>query len=89
MQPSPVAIVTGASSGIGEATARRLAGDGARVVLAARREDRLTKLKSEIEEAGGTALVVPTDVTDREAVQALADRAKSEYGQIDVLVNTP
>ena len=87
MSDSPVAIVTGASSGIGEATARRLAHDGARVVLAARREDRLNELKSEIEDAGGTALVVPTDVTDREAVQALADKTKSEYGQIDVLVN--
>ena len=89
MPTSPVAIVTGASSGIGEATARRLAADGARVVLAARREDRLNELKSEIEDAGGTALVVTTDVTDRQAVQALADKTKSEYGQIDVLVNTP
>ena len=87
MSSSPVAIVTGASSGIGEATARRLARDGARVVLAARREDRLNELKSSIEADGGTALVVPTDVTDREATQALADRTTSEYGRIDVLVN--
>ena len=87
MPSSPVAIVTGASSGIGAATARRLAADGHRVVLAARREDRLNELKSEIEDAGGVALVVPTDVTDRKAVQTLADQAKSEYGRIDVLVN--
>lgn len=87
MPTAPVAIVTGASSGIGEATARRLAKEGHRVVLAARREERLNELRSEIENDGGSALVVPTDVTDREAVKALAERAKSEYGRIDVLVN--
>jgi len=82
-----VAIVTGASSGIGEATARHLAREGATVVLAARREDQLDKLKDAIEAAGGTALVVPTDVTDRDAVQALAQKAKDAYGRIDILVN--
>lgn len=84
---SKVAIVTGASSGIGEATARILAQDGAAVVLAARREERLQDLNKEIEDVGGRALVVPTDVTDRSAVQALADQTKEAFGRIDILVN--
>ena len=82
-----VAIVTGASSGIGEATARHLAAEGAAVVLAARRVERLNGLKSEIEGDGGRALVVETDVTDRAACQALADAASDAYGRIDILVN--
>ncbi|MEP0546137.1 MAG: SDR family oxidoreductase [Rhodothermales bacterium] len=81
------AIVTGASSGIGAATARALARAGASVALAARREDRLHALRDEIEADGGRALVVATDVTDRAAVQRLADRAKEAFGAIDVLVN--
>ena len=84
---SPVAIVTGASSGIGEATARSLAAEGYRVVLAARRRDRLDALRAEIEAGGGTALVAETDVTDRDACQALADRTLDAFGRIDVLVN--
>ena len=84
---SHVAIVTGASSGIGEATAKTLARRGASVVLAARREGKLTDLKAAIEADGGTALVVPTDVTDRDAVQALAQQTLDAYGRIDVLVN--
>ncbi|WP_251929948.1 SDR family NAD(P)-dependent oxidoreductase, partial [Salinibacter ruber] len=63
-----VAIVTGASSGIGEATAHRLAQDGVSVALAARREERLEALRDEIEAEGGTAIVCPTDVTDRDQV---------------------
>ena len=82
-----VAIITGASSGIGAATARTLADAGAAVVLAARREDRLLDLKDEIEAAGGRALVVPTDVTDRAAVERLAERALDAFDRIDVLVN--
>ena len=82
-----VAIVTGASSGIGEATARLLAREGATVVLAARRRERLEALKAEIEDAGGAALAVPTDVTDRDAVQALARATLDATGRIDVLVN--
>jgi NADP-dependent 3-hydroxy acid dehydrogenase YdfG len=81
------AIVTGASSGIGEATARRLAEAGASVALAARREERLTELKAEIEDAGGTALVQRTDVTDRHQVQALVDATLEAFGSVDVLVN--
>ena len=81
------AIITGASSGIGEATARKLAKEGAAVVLAARREDKLNDLKQEITGAGGKALVVETDVTERGQLEALAKAAKDEYGSIDVLVN--
>jgi len=81
------AIVTGASSGIGEATARALAGAGARVALAARRVERLESLRDDIEGEGGTAVVVETDVTDRDQVQALADEAQSAFGGIDILIN--
>ena len=80
-------IVTGASSGIGEATARHLAGKGASVALAARREERLNELKESIEVDGGTAIVVPTDVTDRAQVRALADATQDAFGSVDVLVN--
>ncbi len=76
-----VAVVTGASRGIGAATARALAGEGARVVLAARRSEALEHLGQEI---GG--LVVPTDVRDPEQVQSLADAAGRELGGIDLLV---
>jgi NADP-dependent 3-hydroxy acid dehydrogenase YdfG len=82
-----VAIITGASSGIGEATAHRLAQEGASVALAARREDRLQSLRNDIEADGGSAIVCPTDVTDRQQVQALADATLDAFGQIDVLVN--
>ncbi|PEN09343.1 oxidoreductase [Longimonas halophila] len=82
-----VIVITGASSGIGEATARLLAEKGARVVLAARREERLNELRDSIEADGGTALVVPTDVTDREAVGHLINTAHETYGRLDVLVN--
>ena len=82
-----VAVITGASSGIGEATARLLARHGATLALAARREDKLDALQSAVEEAGGAALVVPTDVTDCDAVKALAQAALDAYGRIDILVN--
>jgi NADP-dependent 3-hydroxy acid dehydrogenase YdfG len=82
-----VALVTGASSGIGDATARRLAEHGASVVVVARRKDRLDTLVSEIEAAGGTALAVEADITDRDqadrAVQATIDR----FGRLDILIN--
>jgi NADP-dependent 3-hydroxy acid dehydrogenase YdfG len=81
------AIVTGASSGIGDATAHRLAQEGMSVALAARREERLEALKAEIEADGGTALVCPTDVTDRAQVKALAEATREAFGRIDVLVN--
>lgn len=82
-----VAIITGASSGIGEATARRLAESGARVVLAARRVERLEALAADIERREGTALVAPTDVTDERSVQRLARTALDAFGRIDILIN--
>ncbi len=82
-----VVIVTGASSGIGSAIAKLAALHGAKLVLAARREERLRKLADEIRSNGGEAVYRVTDVTKREQVTALAQFAVSAYGQIDVLVN--
>lgn len=82
-----VAVVTGASSGIGEATAERLAALGASVAVLARREDRLNALVERVGEAGGTALAVPTDVRDRDAVEAAAARIADELGVVDLVVN--
>ena len=82
-----VVIITGASSGLGEATAHRLAASGARLMLAARREDRLQELVEKIAQAGGTASYQVTDVADCKQVQALADATLKTYGRIDVLVN--
>ncbi len=80
-----VAVVTGASSGIGEATAQRFAELGAKVALLARRKDLLDNLAERITGKGGTALVVPTDVTDREAVLAAAERITAELGAVDLV----
>lgn len=82
-----VAVVTGASAGIGEATAVALAQRGAKVVLAARRQDRLAALADRIERAGGTALAVRCDVTDPEQLAALPSVVKEAFGPCDVLVN--
>lgn len=82
-----VAIITGASSGIGAATAKKLAQSGIRVMLGARREDRLLALKKEIEEAGGIAEYRVTDVTSRSDLEALAQAAIDNYGNIDILIN--
>ncbi|CAM3255529.1 SDR family oxidoreductase [Sporolactobacillus spathodeae] len=84
---SKVVVITGASSGIGEATAKFLAERGDKVVLGARREQRLQKLVEEIKRAGGSAIYHVTDVTSRSEVEALAKLALDEYGQIDVWVN--
>ncbi|EMA37987.1 SDR family oxidoreductase [Halococcus hamelinensis] len=81
------AVVTGASSGIGEATASALADEGANVVLAARREDELESLADAIEADGGRALAVPTDVTNEDDLDALVDAALETFGTIDILVN--
>ena len=82
-----VAAITGASSGIGEATALALAAEGAAVALAARREDRIADLAGRIEKDGGSALAVATDVTDEEQANAFVARAHDELGGLDVLVN--
>jgi NADP-dependent 3-hydroxy acid dehydrogenase YdfG len=82
-----VAAVTGASAGIGEATALALAEAGAAVAVGARRADRLAGLVERIEQGGGRALAVPVDVADREQAHAFVDTAKSELGRLDVLVN--
>jgi NADP-dependent 3-hydroxy acid dehydrogenase YdfG len=82
-----VVVITGASSGIGEATARQLAKSGARVVVGARRTERLEALVADITRSGGSARFRAVDVTKRADVQALVDYAKAEFGQVDVLVN--
>ncbi|WP_406350085.1 SDR family NAD(P)-dependent oxidoreductase [Streptomyces sp. NBC_00658] len=82
-----VALVTGASSGIGAATARRLAGHGASVTLVARRKARLDDLAAEIEKAGGTALVVEADITDRAQAEAAVQQSVEHFGRLDTLVN--
>ena len=82
-----VVLITGASSGIGEATARLLAAAGARVVIGARRTDRLEALAREIRAAGGQVLVRPLDVTSLADMQAFVDAAHAEFGRIDVIVN--
>ncbi len=82
-----VVIVTGASEGIGRAFCLALAPMGARLALAARNEERLRELKREVEEKGGEAIVVPTDVTDESACRALVERTVEEWGRLDVLVN--
>ena len=82
-----VALVTGASSGLGARFAKVLADNGARVVLASRRVDRLKELRAEIEAAGGSAHVVALDVTDPATIAAAVAHAETEAGPIDILVN--
>ncbi len=82
-----VVAITGASSGIGEATARHLAKLGAKVVLGARRTDRLEKIVAEIRAQGGTAESQPLDVTDRKAVEAFVQFTEKTFGKVDVIVN--
>jgi NADP-dependent 3-hydroxy acid dehydrogenase YdfG len=78
-----VAVITGASSGIGAATARALSAEGYSVALAARRADRIEQLAAELDRA----IAVPTDVSDEASARALIDRTKDEFGRVDVLVN--
>jgi NADP-dependent 3-hydroxy acid dehydrogenase YdfG len=84
MTTDRVAVITGASSGIGEATARTLAADGGRVALLARRADRIEALADEL---GDAALAIEADVTDRDSLLAAAQRVQDELGGVDVLVN--
>src|SRR6478735_7751677 len=82
-----VALVTGASSGIGEATALALADAGAKVAIAARRRDRLDKLAGRIAAAGGDALVLEADLLDDHVAQRIVADTESHYGGLDILVN--
>src|SRR5882762_1335828 len=82
-----VVVITGASSGLGEATARHLSAKGASLVLGARRLDRLENIAADLRKAGGKIEVLAADVTRRADVQALIDRAVSAYGRVDVVVN--
>ena len=82
-----VVVVTGASYGLGEATARRLAAAGATVIAVARTADRLEQLAGEITQAGGTAHPCAADLTDPGSVDALAERVLERHGHVDVLVN--
>lgn len=82
-----VALVTGASSGIGEATARALAAQGASVVVVARRKDKLNQLAATITEKAGKVLVIEADVTDQAQAQAAVERTVSELGRLDTVIN--
>jgi NADP-dependent 3-hydroxy acid dehydrogenase YdfG len=82
-----VALITGASSGIGEATARALAAEGAAVSIVARRRDRLDELSQQIEAEGGSALVVEADIGSRQQAQSAVEQTANELGRLDILVN--
>jgi short-subunit dehydrogenase len=87
ISPDPVIIITGASSGIGAATARIFAAEGYRVVLAARRKEQLNSLAEEVQSTGGEALVVPTDITQLAQIENLVNQSLEHFGQIDILLN--
>jgi NADP-dependent 3-hydroxy acid dehydrogenase YdfG len=83
-----VALVTGASSGIGSAIAKALAAEGAKLVLAARREDRLKAIADDITQTGGVVLVLPVDISDEQATLELVNQAHAHWGRLDILINS-
>jgi NAD(P)-dependent dehydrogenase (short-subunit alcohol dehydrogenase family) len=83
-----VAIVTGASSGIGKATSLKLAASGVKLALVARTEDKLEIIKQEVISLGGVAVSIPTDVTDNGDVEAMVKKVVEKYGQVDILINS-
>ncbi len=83
----PIVVITGASAGIGRATVRKFAAEGADIALLARGEEGLQAAAREVEEAGGRALVLPVDVSDWQAVDRAADRIEAELGPIDIWIN--
>lgn len=87
MKRKEVVVITGASAGVGRATARRFARDGARVALIARGRAGLEAAAREVEEAGGEALVIPCDVADAQAVRAAAEQAEAAFGPVDIWIN--
>ena len=82
-----IVVITGASSGLGEAAARMLSAEGATVVLGARRSERIQALADELTAKGGTALPITTDVTNRDEVKRLVDTAVEKFGRVDVILN--
>jgi NADP-dependent 3-hydroxy acid dehydrogenase YdfG len=82
-----VVVITGASSGLGEATARHLSAGGASVVLGARRTNRIQSLANELNDGGGKALAITTDVTELDQIKKLVDKAVEEFGRVDVMLN--
>jgi NADP-dependent 3-hydroxy acid dehydrogenase YdfG len=82
-----VVVITGASSGLGEATARLLSTQGASLALGARRIDRIKSLESDLNKGGGKTIAVATDVTSSEQVKQLVDGAAQKFGRIDVIIN--
>ncbi len=81
-------VITGASTGIGAAAAHRFAAEGARLVLAARGKDKLDEVAAQLQARGSEVIVVPTDIADWNQVRALFERAASEMGGVDVVVNS-
>src|SRR5436190_16350773 len=87
MASKEVVVVTGATSGIGRAIARRFAQDGAQIGLIARGREALENAKKEVEEAGGRAVVIPTDLADWDAVKSAASAIEEALGPIDIWIN--